>query len=139
MKFFLVFLLSFVALTGRAQTTNANYVVQAAAAQTAAQVNSPDQLNIYYRGGHIVINVTAYTAGNYTPKVQGKTAGGTYYDVLVGTAISSTGSTILKVYPGVAPVANGSAADFLPQVWRLQMNGASGQSMTYSVEAVLGE
>lgn len=124
--------------TGLAQVTNAQYSVIASGAQTAAQVNSADQTNTYYRGVHVIITVSAYTAGNYTVTLQGKdTTTGGYYTILVGTAISSTGTTVLKVYPGIGVLANGSASDMLPQTWRVQLNGAAGQSMTLSVDAVM--
>lgn len=137
MKRFLFAVLMLIASHSWAQT-NAQYSLIASAAQTAAQVNSADQSNLYYRGAHIVITVSAYTSGNYTAKIQAKDATtGLYYDVLVGAAISSTGTTVLKIYPGIAVLANGSASDILPVTWRVQLNGLSTPIMTLSVVAVL--
>jgi hypothetical protein len=127
-----------VAAQSQAQVQNAQYSLLTSAVQTAAQVNSPDQYNLYYRGVHVVVTVTVATAGTYTPKLQGKDAvTGQYYDLLVGPAIMATGVTVLKIYPGIASSVNGSASDFLPAVWRLQLNGAAGQNMTLSATMVL--
>lgn len=131
------FAIGFATMPAQAQ---ANIAVTAIAsgAITAAQVNSADQVNDNRRGVHVIINVTVATAGDYTPKIQGKDpVSGTYYDVLVGTAISTTGITILKVYPGILGVANASANDFLPRVWRVQLNGGATHSATLSVSYYL--
>jgi hypothetical protein len=117
-----------------AQSPNLSGIVIPSAATSAATVNSPDISNLNYRGAHIIINVSAYTSGNYTPKIQAKDpVSGGYYDLLVGPAISATGMTVLKIYPGSATSPNGAAADFLPRTWRVQLNGASTPSMTFSV------
>src|SRR5258708_17886946 len=114
----------------RAQAGNLQSTILASAARTAAQVNSADQNNLTWSGVHVTINITAFVAGTYTPKIEGKDpVSGTYYDILVGTALGATGITVLKIYPGMAVVANGAASDFLPRVWRVQLNGATGQSM----------
>lgn len=128
----LVFLL--LPFTSAAAQSNWYGTALASAARTAAQVNSADLSNPGARGVHVLINVSAYTAGNYTPKIQAKDpVSGTYYDLLVGVAMSGTGIQVLKIYPGIATVANGAAADILPYTWRVQVNGAAGQSMTFSV------
>lgn len=134
---FMIFLSALLPTVGvYAQVTNATYTLLASAAQTSASVVTADQSNKYYRGLHVIINVSAYAAGNYTPRIQGKSPlTGAYYDILVGTAISATGTTILKVYPGIATLANGAASDLLPATWRVTMTGAAGQSMTFSIEA----
>lgn len=115
------------------QSNNIRGELLVSAARTAAEVVSADMLNTSWRGGHFVINVTAYTSGTYTPTLQGKDPiSGNYYDLLVGAAIGATGMTVLKLYPGIGVVANGSASDILPMVWRLKLAGASTPSMTFS-------
>lgn len=110
----------------------------ASATYTAATINSPDQINYNFRGCHVIIQVTTATTGNYTPHIQGlDPVTGLYYDILVGAAISTTGTTVLKVYPGIATIANGAASDLLPAKWRVQMIGASTPSMIFSVSANL--
>lgn len=132
-------LLALASWSGQGQVTNANYSVLDSAVQTGTPVVTADQVNKYYRGGQIIITVSAYTAGSYTPTVQGKNEStGLYYDVLVGTAIAAAGTTVLKVYPGVTPSANTAASDILPRTWRVLLTGANGQSMTLSIQANLG-
>lgn len=121
----------------RAQAGNLQSTILPSAARTAVQVNSADQNNLTWSGVHVTVNVSAFTAGSYTPKIQGKDpVSGVYYDLLVGPSIAATGITILKIYPGMAVVANGAASDFLPRVWRVQLNGTT-PSMTISVGANL--
>jgi len=107
------------------------------AAQTATTLTSNDQQNASWKGLHVIVNVTSYTSGTYTPHIQGEDEYGNYYDILVGPAISATGITVLKVYPGIATLANGAASDLLPAVWRVQLVGATTPSMTISVDANL--
>ncbi len=123
---------------GQVNTGNLPAQIIASGARTAATVNSGDQTNSQWHRAHIIINVSAYTSGNYTPHIQGKDpVSGTYYDILVGTAIASTGITILKVGPGFGSIPNGATADMLPQAWRVQLIGVSTPSMTFSVGAFL--
>lgn len=132
------FILAVSSLGAQSQVSNTTANPLPSAAYTATTVNSGDQNNPSWVGAHFIINVSAYTSGSYTPHIQGKDpVSGLYYDVLVGTAISATGTTILKVHPGLAVVANGSASDILPQTWRVQLVGASTPSMTLSVSAYL--
>lgn len=120
------------------QITNTTFTPLPQATQTAATVNSLPQTNNSYRGGHFIINVITVTSGTYTPHVQGyDPASGLWYDILVGSAISASGTTVLKVYPGIGVVANGSASDILPLTWRIQLIGASTPSMIMSVDAYM--
>lgn len=117
-----------------AQSPNLSGTLIASGVQTAAQVSSADQTNPSFACGHIIVTVSAYTSGNYTPKIQGKdAASGTYYDILIGTAMSGTGQQVIKVCPGAGQLTNGAAADFLPRIWRAQINGLSTPSMTLSI------
>lgn len=98
-------------------------------------LNSSDQVNTNYSCAHFIINVVTATSGTYTPHIQGKSPSGpVYYDILIGSAISSAGVTVLKVCPGIATLANGAASDMLPKVWRIQMIGASTPNMIFSVD-----
>lgn len=139
-KAFIAAFIALAAFSADAQNNSGNIgaTILTSAARTATPVNTTDQTNVAYSSAHIIINVSAYTAGNYTPHVQAKDpVSGTYYDILVGTAISATGITILKIGPGIGAIANGSAQDFLPKTWRVSMVGAGGQSMTFSIGAFL--
>lgn len=106
----------------------------ASAARTAT-VNGDDQYNLGYRGLHLVIDVTAAAA---TPSVvftvQGKDrTSGQYYTLLASAAITGTGTTVLRVYPGLTASANVAANDVLPECWRVIATHADADSITYSV------
>ena len=103
----------------------------------AATTNSADQTNYDCRGVHLIVDVTVVPGvDTVTPKIQGM-ANGIYYDILVGSAISATGTTVLKVYPGIAASANVSASDALPLQWRVVMTHSAATDFTYSVTANL--
>lgn len=90
------------------------------------------------RCGHIIINASSYTAGSLTPKIQGFDAGANeYYDILTGSAITSIGRTVLKICPGITPIANSSSSDMLPLNWQLVLTAGTADSITYSVSTVL--
>ena len=87
-------------------------------------------------GAHFVFNVTAVPGvDTVTPKIQGKDALGNYYDILVGSAIVATGITVLKIYPGIGAVANGSASDVLPDVYRVVITPSAASNFTYTATA----
>lgn len=130
-------LLAPVVTHAQSQANGGGTVPMACTTCTATTVNSQDVSNSNWKGGHVIFNVSAYISGTYTPHIQGKDpASGTYYDVLVGTGsnvISSAGTTVLKVYPGIAAIAGGAASDIVPSTWRVQLIGASTPSMTLTV------
>lgn len=137
-RLLLIAALTLTAPSAHAQLQNLATQILPSAARTATPVDSVDQTNSGWRGVHVIINVTAYTSGTYTPYIQAKDpVSGTYYSILVGPAISATGLTVLKIYPGMATIANGASADFLPRIWRVRFVGASSPSMTFSVGAFL--
>lgn len=119
-------------------TTNATSVVLASTARTS-DTNSDSQKNDRHKGGHFVIDVSSITsAPDITPRVQGfDPVADEWYDILVGSSITTTGTTVLKVYPGIEPSANGAANDILPQRWRVRVVHANTDSITYSVAATL--
>lgn len=99
---------------------------------------SVDQTNHDWRGVHVSVAVTlAPGVDTITPKIQGRDAQGNYYDILVGPAISASGTTVLKVYPGITAAANASASDFLPAFWRVSVAHSAASNFTYSVNANL--
>lgn len=118
--------------------TNRKLTVFASAARTAT-ANSSDLPNSDSRGAHIVIDVSAVSATpSVTFKVQGKDPlSGSYYDILTSAAITATGTTVLKVYPGITAAANVAVSDVLPQVWRVRAEHGDADSITYSVSASL--
>lgn len=117
---------------------NTEGTVLASAARTAS-VNSADLINYNSRGLHLIINVSALAA---TPSIiatiQGKCPiSGTYYTILAGVAITTTGINIIKVYPGISAVVGASASDLLPRTWRVAMTHGDADSITYSVAFAL--
>lgn len=112
--------------------------VFASAARTATE-NSAVFDNFGARGVHVIIDVTAASA---TPSVvftiQGWSGvGDDYYDLLASAAITGTGTTVLKVFPGATAAANAAANDCLPPRWRVRAVHADADSITYSVAANL--
>jgi hypothetical protein len=108
------------------------------AARTAT-TNSGDLLNEQHRGVHVVIDVTAAAA---TPSVvftiQGKCPlSGQYYTILASAAVTGTGTTVLRVFPGATGAANTIANDQIPKHWRLLATAGDADSLTYSVSACL--
>ena len=87
-------------------------------------------------GVHLVVRVfTAPTSGSITPSIVGLAPNGEY-TILDGAAISTTGTTVLKVYPGITAAANVSANDVLPTAWKVNID-ATGGLFNYSVTANL--
>lgn len=92
-----------------------------------------------YRGLHLIIDATASAD---TPSVvftiQGHSPlGDDYYTILASAAITGTGTTVLRVYPGLTAANNTVANDVLPHLWRVNAVHADADSITYSVAATL--
>lgn len=140
MKRLLIGLLAVLAWSGAGAQQQANTYATALplTAQTAT-ATSADQYNNSYRGAHVIINVTAYGAGTFIPTIQAKEPlSGTYYNLLVGPSISTTSTTIMKIYPGLAAVTSAAISDMLPAIWRVQVGASGSPSATYSVTYFLG-
>jgi hypothetical protein len=108
-----------------------------ASAARMATVDSDDQMNTKGRGAHVIIDVTAISATpSVVPHIQGfDPLSGKYYDLLIGIPILETGTTVLKLYPGIVASPNVAASDILPRHWRLRMVHANTDSITYSAAA----
>lgn len=118
--------------------TNKEITLLASAQRTASE-NSADQDNLHWRGLVVVIDVTA---ASLTPSVvftiKGKSSlGSDYYTILASAAVTGTGQTVLKIYPGLATAANAAANDVLPRVWRVEAVHGDTDPITYSVSANL--
>lgn len=111
--------------------------VLASAAQTTTQTQA-DQINQLCRGIVVVLNVTAAGLGSITLEIDGKDpVSGAYYALLTGAAVTTNGTTIYRVYPGLAAVANATASDVLPRTWRVKVTANNANAVTYSVGAIL--
>lgn len=113
--------------------------VFASAARTATAASSVFVNQSGHRGLHLVIDATA---ASDTPSVvftiQGYSAlGDDYYTILASAAITGTGTTVLRVFPGATAAANTVANDVLPELWRVNAVHADADSITYSVNAIL--
>ena len=115
---------------------NRNVIVLASAARTATNT-SLDVLNIWYRGIHVVLDVTAVPGvDTVTLTIQGKNPlTGAYYTLLAGAAVSTAVANVYKVYPGLPATANVSANDIVPTEWRVSIAHSAASSFTYSVTA----
>lgn len=112
--------------------------VFASAARTAT-ADSSDFTNPDARGLHLIIDVTSVTL---TPSVVFTISGkdplsGKYYTLLTSAAITATGTTVLKLYPGLTAAANTVASDVLPRTWRVTATHGDTDSITFSVSANL--
>lgn len=138
-KFLLVTVLSVLSLLSLTASAGSD-TIRALSATTSTYTSDDIVKDNKARGAHFIFVVSAVTGGSsITPKIQGKDKLGNYYDILVGSAITSTGTTVLKIYPGIGVVANGSAADLLPLVYRVVVTNTGGGSYTYSVTQYSGE
>lgn len=110
---------------------------------SAARVASPTTMTgvankIGATGIVVFINVTVVDA---TPSVVFTLEGqdplsGTWYTILASAAVTATGLTILRVYPGATAAANLVADDVLPAKWRVKAVHGDADSITYSVGAL---
>ncbi len=87
------------------------------------------------RGMHVIIDVTAVTATpSVVPTIDAlDPISGKWYTLLTGAAITATGTTVLKIYPGIAAQANAAASDVVPGTFRVVMTHGDADSITYSV------
>lgn len=113
-------------------------IVLASEARTAT-VASDTFANPGWRGLILVIDATASAA---TPSVvftiQGYSPlGDDHFTILASAAITGTGTTVLRVYPGLTAAANTVANDVLPHLWRVNAVHADADSITYSVNAIM--
>jgi hypothetical protein len=91
-----------------------------------ATTNGGDLENLSSRGAHIVIKITGLTGTSATFTVQGKDAlSGDYYTILASAALTGTGTTVLRIYPGLTASANLVASDVIPRFFRVIMTAAS--------------
>ncbi len=124
---------------------NVNECVETGALQTltaaAASANSGDLDATRHKGILLYINVTAITGTTPTLAVtiQGKSpVSGTYYTILTSASITTTGMTVLRVYPGLTAAANLVANDTLPCTYRLSSAiGGTTPAVTATISGVL--
>lgn len=109
------------------------------AARTATVIGA-DQKNDVHRGILVAVDVTAVpgVAPSLVVTIEGKDReSGKYFTLLTSAAITAVGTVLLRVYPGLTPVANLTASDLLPTFWRVSVAAGNANSATYSVGATL--
>lgn len=112
--------------------------VLSSAARTTAQT-SQDFQNNGGRGLAVVVDITTVVdSPSLTVTIQGKDeASGKYYTLLASAALTGTGTTRYRIYPGLTADANVVASDVLPRTWRVTVAVADADSATYSIGAVI--
>lgn len=126
--------------TALAQAQNFEYGSVLTGTAASASANGADQNNPTFRGLKVVVNVSAISGTSPTLVVtlQGKDpASGSYYTLLASASLTSTGATVLTVYPGVTASANVAVSDVVPRTWRaISTVGGTGPSVSFTVGAV---
>ena len=98
---------------------------------------SPDIRNVVASGVKVVLDMTAAGSGSVVLTIQGKDPGsGNYYTLLAGAAVASITTKVYTVHPSIPVVANVSAANVLPEVWRVTVSG-NGSPTTFTVGATM--
>lgn len=89
--------------------------------------------NVNARALHLIMDITAFTAGSVTVTVFGKDrASGKLYVILASAALAAVATTILKVGSGLTAAANLVANDLVPKDLVFDFNHADATSITYS-------
>lgn len=91
-------------------------------AALAAGINGANQLDCSdCRGLMLFINITAISGvgAQLIVTLTGVTPSGQTYTILASAALTATGLTVLRVYPGLTPIANLKADDILPSLVRI--------------------
>ncbi len=114
--------------------TNREGTALTSAARTTT-TSSADLDNPHKNGVHVILDVTEISGSpSITLKVEGKDpASGKYYSILEGAAVTTAGTYVYKVFPGATSAANSVANDIVPKTWRVTVEHANTDSITYSV------
>lgn len=93
------------------------FALSGATSSPAAQTNLK---NRFWRGVKVIVDITAITAGSLTVTIRGKDlVSGKTWTLLASAALTTTGTTILTVYPSLTASANAVANDALPETWEV--------------------
>lgn len=112
----------------------------ALAAEAPGTTYSDEMQNGCWRGLHVIVDITALGASaTLTVTIEGRDPeANKAYTLLASAALASTGTTILKVYPGLTAASNLVASDILPTNWRIKAVGAT-EAVTATISAQLME
>lgn len=117
---------------------NEEAIILASAARTTTQT-SADLDNV---GGHaslmVILDVTNAGTGSVTVSIDGKDpASGKYFNLLTGSAVIANSTTVYRVSPYIAAVANSIAQSNLPKKFRIVVTANNANSVTYSVGSII--
>lgn len=84
----------------------------------------------------VILNVSAITAGTATVTIDALTSSNYVYNLLTGIAVSGTGTTPYRIFPGAAVSANTTQNDVVPRTVRVTVTVTG--TVTYGVDYVLG-
>jgi len=106
--------------------------------QSAARTATPTAIQVdddNVQGIQVIIDVTASAATpSVVPTIDGfDPLSEKWYNLLTGSAITGTSTTVLRIHPELTAAANLTAQDFLPEVYRVVMTHADADSITYTV------
>ena len=101
--------------------------------------DSPVMQNIFHSGVEVVLNVTAVTSTpSVVVKIQARDiASGAFYDLLTSAAVTTTGIKQYLIYPGISMTTGEWNDRPLPREFRVRMEHANANAITYSVGACL--
>ncbi len=106
---------------------------------STARTASPGAVDLDQKGKKgvvVVIDVTAIAATpSLTVTIRGKDTSGKTWTILASAAITGTGTTTLKVYPGLTAAANAVANDVIPDNCEVDFSHGDADSITYSASA----
>lgn len=107
------------------------------AARTTTQTPT-SVINTFYRGLRVVVDVTNAGTGSITPEIQAQDGvSSKWFPILTGTALTTNGTYVYTVYPGLTPVANSVVSDHIGLQARVVITANNANSVTYSVGGLL--
>ena len=101
-----------------ARTVTALVLTAASATTNGADLDNPGGA----MSAHVTLDITAIsgTTPTATFTVQGKDeVSEKYYTILASSALNATGTTVLKIGPGLTASANAAANDIIPRCFRV--------------------
>lgn len=117
----------------RSHSNKDEQIVYALAARTATPAAAT--ITTSSTAGAFVINVTAASGSpSVVFSVYGVDPGnGATYLILASSAITGTGTTVLRIHPALTGSANAIAKDFLPRTLKITPVHTGTDSITYSL------
>lgn len=112
--------------------------VAASAARTVTTTFGPF-LNTNWRAWHVIIDVTVIGADTLTIDIEAQDPVTlAFYPLLTALAISTTGTTVLKIGQGFTPVANLTANNMIPYTTQVVATHSGADPITYSIASNYG-